>query len=104
MAIILRVKENVCGTSVDVENNVFDDTVRYLNTYLESNGKMSLEEYKLIVNRKMKFNIPYDSVYDSAFGFIPSEKHETFYSTVSTWFDDKGNVTEYTGELLYRSL
>ena len=104
MSVIVKVKENVCKTEGYVDNEIFDETVRYLNRYLESSGRMDLKTYKSIVNRKMGFQIPYDSKYDSLYGFIPSEKYEIFYSEMVSWFDNEGNITENTGELKYRTI
>ena len=104
MIFMVRLKEEVCGTTGYVDFEKIDETVRYLNTFLESSGRMDLGQYKSIVNRKLKFDIPSDPQRDSIMGFMPNEKYGTFYSEITSWYDDNGKETEVTGRLKYRSI
>ena len=99
---IIKVIEPVYGQESYVAYEKLGDTVRYLNTYLESSGKMDLGIYKSIIRRKLMIDIP-DSSTDSTYGFTSDINHETFYSEVTTWYDETGEETEIIGKLLYRN-
>lgn len=99
---IIRVIEPVYKIETYAEYEKLGETVRCLNAYL-GNGKMDLGMYKSIINRKLGFNIPKDDA-DSRYGFVADKLHDTFYSEVTSWFDENGNETEIIGKILYRSL
>lgn len=100
---IIRVIEPLYNKENYVSFEKLGDTVQYLNTYLESSKRMDLRTYKSIIRRKLHIDIP-DDCSDSMRGFASSENHETFYSEVTTWYDETGDETEVIGKILYRNI
>ena len=98
---IIKVIVPIYGKEAYVAFEKLGDTVRYLNTYLESSEVMDLGIYKSIIRRKLNIDIP-DDYSDSLYGFIPDANHETFYSEVTIWYDESGEETETIGKILYR--
>ena len=101
MALTIVLIDDLTKTKGYVDFEKVGRAVRYLNTYLESSGKMTLKEYKSIVNRITGLGIPINTDIDDSFGFIPSKDHETFYSEIMTLDSD---TDCHVGRLAYRNL